>query len=201
MTENSVIEKLSNPVQSPALAIQLQAPPYVLRMVSLSICVMVALSLLFACFSSIDIVVSAQGRVIPSGKSKVVQPLEPGLVHAVFVRDGQRVHAGDVLVELDTTQTGADRERVQREYWEAQVDVLRCKAQLEGRARFVAPQGIAHLDKSARHLGGAIGRATFQIGCIRRRLGQASIRCRGNPKQYRATAQHLAFDSTKIPNA
>jgi hemolysin D len=142
MTENSVIEKLSNPVQSPALAIQLQAPPYVLRMVSLSICVMVAMSLLFACFSSIDIVVSVQGRVIPSGKSKVVQPLEPGLVHAVFVRDGQRVHAGDVLVELDTTQTGADRERVQREYWEAQVDVLRCKAQLEGRARFVAPQGI-----------------------------------------------------------
>ncbi len=103
---------------------------------------MVAVSLIFASYSSMDIVVSAQGRVIPSGKSKVVQPLESGLVHAVFVRDGQSVRAGDVLVELDPIQTGADRERVQREYWEAQADVLRCKAQLEGLVRFGAPRDI-----------------------------------------------------------
>ena len=142
MTQSKHIHKLSNPFASDALAMQLQPPPYVMRMVSLSICAMAALTLLFASCSSMDIVVSAQGRVIPSGKSKVVQPLEPGLVLAVFVRDGQWVREGDVLVELDPTQTGADRERVQREYWEAQADVLRCKAQLDGKVRFDAPQDI-----------------------------------------------------------
>ena len=142
MTSSKLIQNLINPFASDARAMQLQPPPYLLRIVSLSICAMVALSLLFASYSSMDVVVSAQGRVIPSGKSKVVQPLESGLVRAVFVRDGQWVRAGDVLLALDPTQTGADRERVQREYWEAQADVLRCRAQLEGKSRFAAPHDI-----------------------------------------------------------
>ncbi len=142
MTEKTDTSKTSNLFTTAALAMQLQPPAIVLRMVSLGICAMVALSLLFACFSTMDIVVSSQGRVIPSGKSKVVQPLEPGLVRAVWVKDGQSVRAGDVLVELDPTQTAADRERVQREFWEAQADVLRSKAQLEGSSRFPAPKGM-----------------------------------------------------------
>ena len=142
MTSSKHIHKLSNPFASAALAMQQQPPPYVLRMVSLSVCAMAALSLLFASCSTMDIVVSAQGRVIPSGKSKVVQPLEPGLVCSVHVRDGQWVREGDTLLALDPTQTGADRERVQREYWEAQTDVLRFKAQLEGKFRLAASQDI-----------------------------------------------------------
>ncbi len=142
MTSSKHIHKLSNPFASAALAMQQQPPPYVLRMVSLSVCAMAALSLLFASCSTMDIVVSAQGRVIPSGKSKVVQPLEPGLVRSVHVRDGQWVREGDTLLALDPTQTGADRERVQREYWEAQTDVLRFKAQLEGKFRLAASQDI-----------------------------------------------------------
>ena len=142
MTQSKMIDKLSNPLTNDALAMKLHPPSYLLRMVSLSLCGMAALCLLFASYSSMDIVVSAQGRVIPSGKSKVVQPLEAGLVRAVFVRDGQWVRMGDVLLELDPTQTGADHKRIQREYWEAQADVLRCKAQLEGRSRFVASQDL-----------------------------------------------------------
>lgn len=142
MTQSKMIDKLNNPLTNDALAMKLHPPSYLLRMVSLSLCGMAALCLLFASYSSMDIVVSAQGRVIPSGKSKVVQPLEAGLVRAVFVRDGQWVRMGDVLLELDPTQTGADRKRIQREYWEAQADVLRCKAQLEGRSRFVASQDL-----------------------------------------------------------
>ena len=142
MKKSQTVEKLHNPFTTAALVMQLQPPGYVLRMVSLGICAMAALSLVFACFSKMDIVVSAQGRIIPSGKSKVVQPLEPGLVRAVLVRDGQSVHTGDVLVELDPTTTGADRDRVQREYWEAQADVLRSKAQLEGLSSFVASKDM-----------------------------------------------------------
>ena len=107
-----------NPFSSPAMAVQLMPPGVVVRMVSLSICAMVALALGFAYVAKMDIVVSVQGKVIPSGKSKVVQPLEPGVVRAVLVHDGQKVKAGDVLVELDPTSTGADRERLQGDSWE-----------------------------------------------------------------------------------
>jgi hemolysin D len=80
-----------------------------------------------------DVVITAQGRVIPSGKSKVVQPLEAGVVRAIHVKDGQQVKAGEVLVELDTTTTAADRDRLQRELWEAEADVARVAATLSGR--------------------------------------------------------------------
>lgn len=131
-----------NPFSTAALAMQIRPPSHVVRMVTLGICAMTAIGLLFAIFAKMDIVVSAQGKVIPAGKSKVIQPLEPGVVRAVLVRDGQSVHAGDVLIELDSTSTGADRDRVQHEYWEAQADVLRTTAQLDGKKSFVPPAGM-----------------------------------------------------------
>lgn len=131
-----------NPFSSPAMAVQLMPPTMVVRMVSLSICAMVALTLSFAYVAKMDIVVSVQGKVIPSGKSKVVQPLEPGIVRSVLVHDGQKVKAGDVLVELDPTSTGADRERLQRDAWEAQAEVLRSSAQISGASSIGAPAGM-----------------------------------------------------------
>lgn len=131
-----------NPFSSAALAMQVRPPSHVLRMVTLGISVMTALALLFACLAKMDIVVSAQGKVIPAGKSKVIQPLETGMVRTVHVRDGQSVQAGDVLIELDTTSTGADRDRIQREYWETQADVLRITAQMDGHKVFSAPAGM-----------------------------------------------------------
>jgi hemolysin D len=41
-------------------------------------------------------IASAQGRIIPTGRSKIVQPFETGVVRAIHVGDGQTVKAGDV---------------------------------------------------------------------------------------------------------
>jgi hemolysin D len=122
-----------------ASSLQAQPPRLLARMVTLGICVLLALAVLFASLAQIDVVVSTQGKVIPSGKSKVVQPLEPGVVRRIAVRDGQAVKAGDVLLELDPTSSGADRERLQQETWVAEGDLLRLEAQLAGRASFEAP--------------------------------------------------------------
>lgn len=140
MSDTAKTESLPlNPFSSAALAMQIRPPTHVVRMASLGICAMTAIGLLFACFAQMDIVVSAQGKVIPAGKSKVVQPLEPGVVRALHVLDGQLVHAGDVLIELDPTNTQADRDRIQREHWEALAEVLRITAQLSGNRNFDAP--------------------------------------------------------------
>ena len=128
-----------NQFSSAALAIQMRPPQPVLRMASLGICAMTLIAIVFACFAQIDIVVSSQGKVIPSGKSKVLQPLEAGIVQTIAVRDGQSVKAGDVLLELDSTNTDADRDRIQREVWESQADMLRATAQLAGQSGFKPP--------------------------------------------------------------
>lgn len=142
------MSEISNPFSSAALAMQIRPPSHVVRMVTLGICSMTGIALLFACFAKMDIVVSTQGKAIPSGKSKVVQPLEPGLVRAIHVRDGQSVKAGDVLVELDSTNAGADHDRLQSEFWETEADVLRLNAQIEGKPKFVAPKDMPQITVS-----------------------------------------------------
>ena len=57
---------------------------------------------------TIDIVATAPGKIIPSGRTKIIQPFETGVVRAIHVRDGQSVKAGDVLIELDPTMNEAE---------------------------------------------------------------------------------------------
>lgn len=133
---------LDNPFAVEAMAFQGRPPAWVARMVSIAICVMAIVVLFYACFARIDVVVSAQGRIIPSGKSKVIQPLESGVVRAISVRDGQMVKAGDILIELDPTSTSADSDRLQRDAWEAHGDALRVAALLAGQEKFKSPEGM-----------------------------------------------------------
>lgn len=125
-----------------AIALRQQPPARVARMVTLAICVMAAAALAYASLASMDIVVTAQGRVSASGKSKVIQPLEAGVVKAIAVRDGQSVKAGDLLLELDATATLADRDRLQREFWETQADVLRLNALLSGKVAWTEARDL-----------------------------------------------------------
>ena len=43
---------------------------------------------------TIDIVASAPGKVVPSGRTKIIQPFETGVVRAIHVRDGQSGQGG-----------------------------------------------------------------------------------------------------------
>ena len=69
--------------------------------------------LAWAASGTIDIVASATGKIVPSGRTKVIQPFETGVVRAIHVQDGQTVKAGDVLIELDPTMNAAERDHLQ----------------------------------------------------------------------------------------
>jgi hemolysin D len=98
-------------------------------------------------FSKVDIVASAQGKLAPSGSVKLVQPAEPGVVRSILVEDGQRVVAGQPLVELDPTETTASVEQARKAWETAALDVARLRAvvsALDGRGLvFATPTGIA----------------------------------------------------------
>lgn len=85
------------------------------RMVLWTVCGAFTTAILWATLGTQDIVAVAQGKVVPTGKSKVVQPAETGVVRAIHVRDGQAVKAGEVLVELDPTDALAERERAMQD--------------------------------------------------------------------------------------
>lgn len=114
-----------------ALALQEQpvhpAPRYVL----FAIMLFAGLALLWACLGEIDVVATATGKVIASGKSKTIQPSEVAVVKAIHVYDGEQVTTGDLLIELDASATGADVLRLNSDLMAAEVDSARAGAMLD----------------------------------------------------------------------
>jgi hemolysin D len=125
-------QRLPHEVQFLPAALSLQEQPVhpLAHYIKWSIITFAALALLWACVGEIDVVATAQGRIVPSGKSKVIQPNEVAVVRAIHVEDGQQVRAGDLLVELDASQTGADVKRLASDLLAAEVDSARADALL-----------------------------------------------------------------------
>ena len=67
--------------------------------------ILLVLALAWAYLGQIDIVAVGNGRVSTEGSVKVVQSASYGVVKRITAQEGQRVHKGDVLVELDKTTT------------------------------------------------------------------------------------------------
>ena len=104
-----------------------------------------AIALLWAVFGKIDIVASAQGKLIPDDRSKVIQPMETASVLAIHVRDGQRVATGDLLIELDATQALADATRVNQDLLAARLEVALARALLAALESPQSPRLSSHL--------------------------------------------------------
>jgi membrane fusion protein, hemolysin D len=102
----------------------------------------VAVAIGWAWIGQLDIVATANGRIIPSGQVKVIQPLEIGVVKNIGVTDGDHVATGDVLLEIDPTTDAADRDRIARDLMQAELDIARLGATLAlDPDAFVTPPG------------------------------------------------------------
>jgi hemolysin D len=108
-----------------ALEIQEKPPSPVGRAVIWSIVAFFSVAIIWAMIGEIDIVATAQGKIIPSGRVKVIQPMEIGVVKQIHVSEGRHVEAGDLLVELDSTASQADLGRLEMELVAARLDAAR----------------------------------------------------------------------------
>ena len=84
------------------------------RTAALLICALFVLAVAWSWFGHIDTVAVAQGRIVPGGRVKLIQPVEVGVVREIHVREGQRVQAGDPLVDLDPTESEVDLDQTRR---------------------------------------------------------------------------------------
>lgn len=104
-----------------------------------------AIAVLWASFGRIDVVASAHGKIIPNDRTKVIQPFETAIVKSIHVRDGDKVTAGQTLIELDATDATADTERLSNELRSARLQAARARALLAAYLSAVAPQ-LANLE-------------------------------------------------------
>ena len=117
-----------------ALEIVETPPSPIGRAIGVTVICLFCLALAWASFGTVDIVATAPGKIIPTGRTKVIQPFETGVVRAIHVRDGQSVKAGDLLIELDPTISGAELGHLRSDLASADLEVARLRAELSGNA-------------------------------------------------------------------
>ncbi|SEO78969.1 hemolysin D [Rhodospirillales bacterium URHD0017] len=136
-----------------ALEIVETPPSPIGRAISVTVVALIVLAVAWASVGTVDIVSVAPGKIIPTGHTKLVQPLEAGIVRAIHVRDGQRVRTGDVLIELDPTVSAAELGRLTGDLASAQLDAARLRAALAAGTPAFQPPSEATPSQAELHRG------------------------------------------------
>lgn len=113
--------------------IQANAPDRSRRIVLWIVSVLVLALVVWAAFGKLDIIVSADGKLVPQTLVKIVQPAEAGVVKELLVLEGDKVKAGQVLARLDTTLAGADRSGIASDLATQRMQARRIQAELSGK--------------------------------------------------------------------
>jgi HlyD family type I secretion membrane fusion protein len=115
------------------------------RTIAITIVVFFTIAVFWTIIGKMDIIATAAGKIIPTARVKIIQPLESGVVRAIAVEEGQSVKKGQVLVELDPTGAEADLKRLSHELMTARTEAARLSALLEANPprSFAPPQGAA----------------------------------------------------------
>jgi hemolysin D len=76
------------------------------------------------------VVVTARGKVIPVGETKVIQPLTAGVVRKILVQPGDFVEKDQVLMEIDPSDIDPELESMRKDLAQVKLELLRLNALL-----------------------------------------------------------------------
>lgn len=181
-----------------ALEIVETPPSPARRIIAATIMAFFLVALLWASIGSVDVIAIAPGKIVPTGRTKFIQPLEAGVIRAIHVHDGQRVKAGDVLLEIDPTINGAERDRLRQDYVLAKLDIARLKA---AKAMVENPENafLPPVEASAAQIEMARVMLVNQQQEIRAKLSGVDEQIAQNEGNRRAVEQTIAKIRQAIP--
>lgn len=107
-------DKLQYEFLSPALEI-IETPPSLLGRFTIKVVfAIILIVLLISILGKVDIVASASGKLIPSGRLQAIQPMEEGEIVKINVQEGAFVKKGQVLIELNGKVKESDLNEVNK---------------------------------------------------------------------------------------
>jgi HlyD family secretion protein len=150
----------------------------------------------------------APAIIVPDGSRKTIQHLEGGIVQRVLVRDGERVAAGQPLVELDPTRTEAEHAALLADWRALTAAETRLTAEQAGAAEVRFPEALlaARADPdTARLLQGEVERFTSrarsladQEAVLRERIRQSEAQITGHKAEIRSAESQLVLVKEEI---
>ncbi|MBO4792951.1 MAG: hypothetical protein J5556_00065, partial [Deltaproteobacteria bacterium] len=103
------------------------------RVLSIAVAALFAFMLLWASIAKIDEVTHAEGKVISSQRTQVIQNLEGGILRAILVREGQIVEKGAPLARLDNEMAESYFRDAAHKALDNTVNLIRLEAELAGK--------------------------------------------------------------------
>jgi adhesin transport system membrane fusion protein len=92
-----------------------------------------AVALVWASLSQVDMVTRSESRVVPVGREQVIASLEGGILRELKVREGEAVSAGQPLALLDPTRVEAQQNEGRLKRLAMMATVVRLQAEASGR--------------------------------------------------------------------
>lgn len=113
-----------------------------LRMGFIGIFLLVGIGLVWGSLAKIKGAVIAPGVVVVEGKPKTLQHLDGGIVGEIFVKDGDVVQEGEVVMQLDPTMLGANEDLVNTRLRETMARVARLEAERDSKRTITWPEDL-----------------------------------------------------------
>lgn len=111
-----------------ALSLQEKPVSSTARLTGRLLMALILVLFLWSVLGKIDIVVNAAGKIIPSDRTKTLASVDVASVRALYVEEGKLVRAGDVLIELDTSASDAERDKATGDATVASLQMARSQA-------------------------------------------------------------------------
>lgn len=154
----------------------------------------ILVALVWAHFAVLDEVTTGEGKAIPSSKVQTIQNLEGGIVAEIFVREGQVVDKGDMLLRLDDTRFVSNMGESEADRLALVARVERLSAEAEDRP-LKLPEEIVKAAPGLAADEGALYRSRQQgvaseVNILQEQLRQKSqelAEFRAKQQQYRST--------------
>jgi HlyD family type I secretion membrane fusion protein len=134
---------------------------------------------LWATFAPLNSGAIAPGEIIPAGKTKTIQHLEGGIVSAIHVKEGQKVVAGQVLLELDDTEAKAQLAIATTDEAALGALLARLRAERDGTPWSLSPATSPSADNQARLFEGRRNALRKELEGFQQRIRDAKTELAG----------------------
>jgi membrane fusion protein, adhesin transport system len=167
------------------------------------------LVVLWTFVAHVDRVVTAEGKVVPFDKVRIIQHLEGGIVKSVLARENQAVKMGEALVELDLATSGVNGQEMAARMASLKLSQIRLQAESTG----VEPrwptdivqqfQAVANAERStylarrAEHAN-TLSAIDGQVTQGRQRIAELRARQLSNEASLRIAQQELAISEALV---
>ncbi len=164
----------------------------------------------WAAFVRLDAAAYAPGVLVVSGQRQSVQHRDGGVVGRIYVREGQRVVRGQLLMQLSAAEVRAQERALASQSIRLLAQRARLEAEQLGHATITAPKEFAALtgeDRSEAALAMQLQRTELnaraavlgaQRGALGQRVAQSGEQGRGYGEQAKSTIEQLRLVDAQI---